>query len=113
MTIDPNAFTNKTSEALSAAKDLAQEFGHSSIHPLHMLTALFQCKDQLLPSILKKAAVEDPTQLERKAKSAMVKLPSVSPPPTDVSLHAKAIAVLQTADKLRQSQKVKQLLVIG
>ncbi|KAL3897573.1 MAG: hypothetical protein SGCHY_003325 [Lobulomycetales sp.] len=111
MTLDPQKFTRKSSETLGKGEATAREFGHSSIHPLHLLDALFQDKDRFLLSILQKAALEDTAPLERSAKSALLKLPSQHPAPTDLSLHARTLAVLQAADRLRQSQKDSHLSV--
>jgi ATP-dependent Clp protease ATP-binding subunit ClpB len=55
--------------------------------------------------------LEDVTKLERLVKSAVIKLPSQSPPPEELSLHAKTMAVINQADKLRQSQKDSHLSV--
>ncbi|KAJ3159680.1 hypothetical protein HK101_001023 [Irineochytrium annulatum] len=110
MAIDPNSFTDKTNEVISRAQDIAREFGHSSMSTLHVLAALFEDEDHFFPNLISKAGV-DPTIVERKVKSAMVKLPSQSPAPSDISLSQNALKTLRSADDIRKRQKDTHLAI--
>ena len=52
MALDPNTFTRKTGEALSAAQSLARERSHSQVTPEHLLAALLgQPESVVIPTI--------------------------------------------------------------
>ncbi|KAI9340433.1 P-loop containing nucleoside triphosphate hydrolase protein [Zopfochytrium polystomum] len=122
--INPDVFTDKVSGVLSQAQDLARHHGHSTLTPLHILSALFDegagsdsspadhhhQGDSFLRSVLSKAG-GDPTLVQRRAMSAVVKLPSQSPPPDTVSLSPAALKCLRAADDLRKKQKDSHLAI--
>ena len=95
MTLNSETFTDKTSSILSKASDLAREFGHSALAPIHIFSALFDdqaASDGFFKSIVSKAGA-DPVLVERRAKAALVKLPSQSPAPDSISLSNASLKV--------------------
>jgi ATP-dependent Clp protease ATP-binding subunit ClpB len=104
MAISPELFTEKTAELVTKAQDLARDFGHATITPTHFLGALFEDESSLFKSLISKSGA-DPVNVERKVKSHLVKLPSQSPPPDDVSFSGASVKVLRNADDVRKKQK--------
>jgi ATP-dependent Clp protease ATP-binding subunit ClpB len=49
-------FTQKAQEAVAQAQQLAQEFGHQLIEPAHLLLALLQQEDGIVPAVVTRAA---------------------------------------------------------
>jgi ATP-dependent Clp protease ATP-binding subunit ClpB len=49
-----NKFTNKAQEAAYAAQTIAQQYNHSEIDPLHILLALLQQTDGIVPQVVAK-----------------------------------------------------------
>lgn len=55
--MDFNKLTQKLQEAVAAAQSLASESGHQEIDNLHLLKALLQQQEGLLPRLLQKMNV--------------------------------------------------------
>lgn len=108
--MNPEIFTDKTSEIISKAQTLALDYSHVTIQPIHILIALFQDEDSFLKSVLTKSNVDIKTA-ERKAQSILVKLPSQDPPPTSISISGSTAQVLRKADDLRKLQHDSHLSV--
>lgn len=122
MSSGPN-FTDRASKALSDASDLAEQYAHSQILPVHLAVALLdppidESKDQQatahashagssLP--LFKQVVErshgDPQLLDRSLKKELVRLPSQDPPPEHISLSPQLAKVVRSAGELSKTQK--------
>ncbi len=54
MTTNLNRYTNKAQEAVIRAQSLAEELNHSQVEPEHLLVALLEQKDGVVPQILLK-----------------------------------------------------------
>ena len=52
--MDLKRYTKKAQEALFGSQTLATEFGHSQIEPLHILIALMQQADGVVPEVIAK-----------------------------------------------------------
>ena len=117
-------FTDRAQKALADAHELAQQYSHSQILPLHLAVSLLdppidESKDQQNNSAnashaagsapLFKQVVErahgDPQQLDRAMKKALVRLPSQDPPPEHVSISPQFSKVLRNANELSKTQK--------
>jgi ATP-dependent Clp protease ATP-binding subunit ClpB len=61
--MDINRYTNKAQQALLAAQNLANERGHSEIEPLHVLIALIQQSDGVVPEVIAKIGARPRTLL--------------------------------------------------
>ncbi|KAL1630250.1 Heat shock protein hsp98 [Neofusicoccum ribis] len=111
-------FTDRASKALNDAQELAQQYAHSQLLPLHLAVALIDppadlSKDQQNgpgdPTPLFRQVVErahgDPQLLDRALKKGLVRLPSQDPPPDHISLSPSFSKVLRSANELQKTQK--------
>ncbi|KAI8855039.1 AAA ATPase domain-containing protein [Chytridium lagenaria] len=110
MSLNPENFTDKTTEVITTAQNIARDYGHSQVTPIHVVSVLFDSEDGFLRNIILKAGA-DPTAVERKFKSALVKLPSQTPAPMDLAFSPAMIKLLRAADDIRRRQKDTHLAV--
>ncbi|KAL9118473.1 MAG: hypothetical protein Q9187_004979, partial [Circinaria calcarea] len=116
-------FTDRAQKALADAHDLAQQYSHSQILPLHLAVSLLdppidESKDQqqkvnashaassapLFRQVIERAH-GDPQLLDRAMKKALVRLPSQDPPPEHVSVSPQFSKILRAANDLQKTQK--------
>lgn len=116
-------FTEKAQKALTDAHELAQQYSHSQIIPLHLAVSLLdppvdESKDQqqsmnathtsgaapLFKQVVERAH-GDAQQLDRALKKALVRLPSQDPPPEHVSISPQFNKALRSANELSKTQK--------
>ena len=116
-------FTDRGQKALADAHELAQQYAHSQILPLHLAVSLLdppvdESKDQqqsvnashtsgnqpLFRQVVERAH-GDPQLLDRAMKKALVRLPSQDPPPENVSISPQFSKVLRSANELQKTQK--------
>ena len=116
-------FTDRAHKAIQDAHELAQQYAHSQMLPIHLAVSLIdppvdESKDQQATSHashsggsapLFRQVVErahgDPQLLDRALKKALVRLPSQDPPPTDVAISPQFSKVLRGASELQKTQK--------
>ncbi|MCC6616396.1 MAG: ATP-dependent chaperone ClpB [Anaerolineae bacterium] len=60
MAFDFDRYTNKAQEAVLKAQGLAAEHGHTAVEPLHLLVALIQQKDGVVPETIAKIGARVP-----------------------------------------------------
>ncbi|TPX51985.1 hypothetical protein SeMB42_g01721 [Synchytrium endobioticum] len=108
--MDPNNWTEKTTETVAAAQQLAKDYSHASITPLHLAAAMLNDEDGLIKNVVTKAGGDAQT-FERSIKRNLVKLPSQNPPPDEVTLSREAAKAIRTAEDLRKKQKDTHLAV--
>ena len=72
----PQNFTTKSQEALQLAQQLALGNGQQALEPVHLLAALLEQEDGIVPAILKKLATDVPS-LKGDVDDILVKLPKV------------------------------------
>jgi ATP-dependent Clp protease ATP-binding subunit ClpB len=70
-----NKYTEKAREAVAAAVELATQHNNPQLEPEHLLVALVDQADGIVPKVLQKANV-DPAAVLRDAREAVKKLPS-------------------------------------
>lgn len=70
-------FTTKSAEAMQQAIQLAMQFKHQTLEPLHLLLTLIQQTDGVVPSLLKKLEAE-PSKITAKIKQELKSKPTVS-----------------------------------
>ena len=75
--MDTNRFTEKAQEALQNAQKRAVRAGHQQVDVEHLLTALLEDKQGLVPAILRKADI-NVDGLREKAGAELERLPRVS-----------------------------------
>ena len=66
--MNPNIFTQKSLEAVSAAQTIALSAQNMQIEEIHLLLALLEQEDGLIPQIITKMG-KDPTAFEKAAQS--------------------------------------------
>jgi ATP-dependent Clp protease ATP-binding subunit ClpB len=70
-----NKYTEKAREAVQAAIALAQEQNNPELQPEHLLVALVEQRDGIVPELLRKSRL-DPAAIARGARELAAKLPS-------------------------------------
>lgn len=122
-------FTDRAQKSLADAHELAQQYAHSQILPLHLAVSLLdppvdESKDQqqtfnashtsgsgsLFKQVVERAH-GDPQLLDRAMKKALVRLPSQDPPPENVSISPQFSKVLRSANELSKTQKDSYIAV--
>src|ERR1700761_7098009 len=118
------ALTNRATKALVDAEELAQQYAHPQLLPLHLAVALIDppadlSKDQQAPAAnashaaasmpLFRQVVErahgDPQTFDRALKRALVRQPSQDPPPDHIPVSPSLSKVLRAAHDLSKTQK--------
>jgi ATP-dependent Clp protease ATP-binding subunit ClpB len=69
-----NKFTEKAQEATIAAPQLAAEYNHAQVDPEHLLVALVEQADGVVPSVLRKLKI-DPAQIGQSIRAYLAKQP--------------------------------------
>src|SRR4051794_31574446 len=69
-----NKYTEKAQEAVVAAQRLAEQKNHPQIEPEHLLAALIEQREGIVPELLRKMGV-DPTALGRATQDLLGRLP--------------------------------------
>lgn len=124
------SFTDRATQALAEAQDLAQQYGHSQLLPIHLAVALIdpqpdQSKDQqtnhahashantsapLFKQVIERAH-GDPQLAERALKKQLVRTPSQDPPPENIAVAPSFSKVLRSANELSKTQKDSYIAV--
>lgn len=77
MAFDTNRFTQKSQEAIINAQNMAERNGNSEVEPEHLLLALLEQKDGVVPQVLAKLNLAVGT-IEQKTNEAISRLPQIS-----------------------------------
>ena len=75
--MNPNNYTQKSLEAIQSAQDIALAHNNQQIEQVHLLQALLQSQNGLIPQLLKRMGVS-PENLEAVAAQEIRKLPQVT-----------------------------------
>jgi ATP-dependent Clp protease ATP-binding subunit ClpB len=70
-----NKYTEKAQEAVLAAQRLAEQMSHPQIEPEHVLLALVEQRDGIVPEVLRKMSV-DPTATATASRELLTRIPS-------------------------------------
>jgi ATP-dependent Clp protease ATP-binding subunit ClpB len=73
--MDINKFTEKAREAVAAAVDLAKGSNNPQIEPEHLLVALIEQKEGIVPDLLRKLSA-DPSSIGGAARQLLAKMPT-------------------------------------
>ncbi|MFA4928029.1 MAG: Clp protease N-terminal domain-containing protein, partial [Patulibacter sp.] len=96
--MQPDRFTIKTQEAISAASQLAERSRNPQIGPEHLLLALIDQEDGLTGSVLKKLGVPV-DQIRRSVQAAVESLPTVTGGGQASGPSSELVAVLRTGEE--------------
>jgi len=110
-----NKYTEKAREAVAAAIELAQQANNPNVEPEHLLVALLEQRDGIVPEVVRKLNA-DPAQLSRGARDLLKKIsqayggaqPSMSPRLKLVTDQAQA-----EADRLKDEFVSTEHLFVG
>jgi ATP-dependent Clp protease ATP-binding subunit ClpB len=69
-----NKYTEKAQEAIAAAQQIAEQSSHAQIEPEHVLVALAEQREGVVPELLRKMNV-DPAAVARAARELLGKMP--------------------------------------
>jgi len=96
--MDLNRYTNKAQQALMRAQGLAVENNHNTIEPVHLLIALLQQDDGVVPQVIQKIGAPLPA-LTREAEAYLDRFPRVTGNSNvQVSLSRPALTVFNKAE---------------
>ncbi len=99
--MDARNWTQKTRKALQAAQKLAHQRKHGAITPAHLLLALLQQEDGLVPAVLHRAGVAL-TLASRLAEDALAKEAHVEG--QQIGLADSCARLLETAEQVQRTQ---------
>jgi ATP-dependent Clp protease ATP-binding subunit ClpB len=97
-----NKFTEKAQEAVLAAQQLAEDGNHNQIEPEHLLLALLQQQEGVVPEVLQQVGAS-PAALRRQVQAELEKLPKVYGGATQVYVSPRLKRVLDRAQKETQT----------
>src|ERR1700760_507087 len=98
MAIRWDKFTVKAQEAVQRANELASEHGNPELQPAHLLAALLEDKEGIVPPVLEKIAVS-PQAVLIEVYREIEKLPKVSGQSTQATLSNETNKLLEDAFK--------------
>src|SRR4051812_6451836 len=102
MSFNINRFTEKSQEAIVAAQQLAESMNHSQVEPEHLLVALLQQPDGIVPQVLQRLGA-DPQSVLTRVQAELDKLPKVTGGGTQVGISSRLRQVLVRAhDEIQQ-----------
>ena len=106
--MDLNRFTQKSQEAVQQAQALTSRYGHVEIDNEHLLLALLEQHDGLIPRLLTKMELA-PNRLREAVETELAKRPHVSGP----GIEAGKIYITQRLQQLIIKAKSMSEFVIG
>src|SRR5680860_493258 len=106
--MDFEKLTIKAQEALTKAQTTASEYGHQSIEDFHLMYALLQQSDGLIPAILQKLEV-NPDLLKDDLANIIKKYPKVSGQNVQIYMGAGLNNILDNSFK--EAQRLKDEFV--
>jgi ATP-dependent Clp protease ATP-binding subunit ClpB len=89
-----NKFTEKAQESIITAQNLATELNHAEVTPEHLLVALVEQSDGIVPSILRKLAI-DPARVAADTRGLLKSMPQAYG--ADVRLSPRMNLLVQSA----------------
>jgi ATP-dependent Clp protease ATP-binding subunit ClpB len=110
-----NKYTEKAREAVAAAIELARENNNPQVEPEHLLSALIEQREGIVPELLRKMNA-DPAQLTRPARELLKKIPSAyggSEPGLSPRLNKVATAAESDADRMKDEYVSTEHLFIA
>src|SRR5690606_246121 len=102
-TMNINKYTEKAQEAVLRSQQLAEEMSHPLIEPEHLLVALVEQREGVVPEVLRKMSA-DPVQIARDARELLGKVPQAyggAQPGLSPRLKTVADTAQREADRLK------------
>ena len=99
--MDPNRLTQKSQEALHDAQTKALRFGHTEVDAEHLLLALLDQSEGIVPALLSQAGA-DPDKLRAALESELSRRPRVTGPganPGQISITQRLARLLDSAEQ--------------
>ena len=102
--MDLNKFTQKAQEAIYASQQIARDNGQQSIDPIHLLLALIQQKEGVVPAVITKIAGN--TQgLMQDVNKEIADRPKVSGWSGEIGISQKSAKVLEAAERFAKGMQ--------
>ncbi len=96
--MNPEKFTQKSQDALSTAQQLAAQSNHQNLTAIHLLAALLDQQDGLIPALVKKLG-HNPEAARTAVASELTRIPKVAGPGANQVYPAREVSdVLQAAE---------------
>ena len=102
--MDLNKFTEKAQAAVGAAQTLTAEFNHQTIEPAHLLLALLQQQEGIVPALVTRVS-GSPAGITGAVRNDLEKRPKVYGGNTQVNLSRPAADVLTAAERIAKSMQ--------
>src|SRR5205085_11362473 len=102
--MNPDRFTIKTREAITAAQSLAEERRHPQVTPEHLLAALLEQTETVVTPLLRKVGA-DAAGIRRETNAALDALPTLGSGPESTGPSDALGQVLRAADRERGDLK--------
>lgn len=102
--MDLNKFTQKAQEAVYQSRQLAADYKQQSIEPIHLLLALLQQPEGVVPAVVKKISGNLNALLEN-VRGDLEKRPKISGGPSEVGLSNQATQVLEAAERFAKGMQ--------
>ncbi|HQE91349.1 MAG TPA: ATP-dependent chaperone ClpB [Anaerolineae bacterium] len=96
--MDPNRYTEKSQEALLRAQGLATERGNPQIDPEHLLLALLEQREGIVPQVVLRLGA-DPQRLRMDLEQALQRKPQARGAASQASISPALSRILQAADR--------------
>jgi ATP-dependent Clp protease ATP-binding subunit ClpB len=113
-------FTDRAQKALADAHELATQYAHSQLLPIHLAVSLVDPPEEqgqpaaatmpLFRQVVDRAK-GDPQLFDRALKKALVRLPSQDPPPESINMAPAFTKVLRAASELQKTQRDSYIAV--
>src|SRR5688572_32893656 len=103
--MDLNKYTQKSQEAILNAQNLAQDHGHQTIEPLHLLLSLLTQEEGVVPAIVNKVA-GSAQALRTELTHELEKRPRIPGGHTDVHLSQPSADVFRAAERYGKGMQV-------
>ena len=97
-------FTQKAQEAVQDAQHQAQEYDNPSIEPVHLLNALVNQADGVVPAVLKRIGT-DINLLNQSIEQALAQLPKATGSAVQVGLSRQLSEILKEAENIAGSDE--------
>src|SRR5437773_3083351 len=102
--MNPDRFTLKTREAITAAQSLAEERRHPQVTPEHLLSVLLEQDETIVSPLLRKVGA-DAAGIRREVSGALDCLPRLGTGPESTGASDELGQVLRAADRERRDLK--------